>query len=269
MVHSARKREAAIQIDQSIPLITGSNRGLGAAFIDELFERGAEKIYAGARDPDNLADAVVRHGDKLIPLQLDVTQPDQIQAAVDQCSDVNILVSNAAITCIKPILSEPTIDDFRETMEINYFGPLQLIRGFAPVLARNGGGGIMQVVSMAGLLCATAATAYSASKAACAMLCQGVMAETEEQGTLVSISYPGFFDTRMADGFDVPKPTPRQIARNTVDGFENGQTAVFPDTFSKMTRDAMLKDMDSVFNNQALVVGQLVGAFMTHPEAGQ
>lgn len=228
-----------MEIATTTPLVTGANRGLGAAFVDVLFERGASKVYAAARDVGNLQPEIEKHGDKLVPIELDVTKPEQIKAAVGACSDLDLLISNAAITCIKPIIPEPTIDDFRETMEINYFGPLQLMRGFAPTLARNGGGGIMQVLSMAGLLCSVAAPAYSASKAAANMLSHAMRFELAGQGTQISMSYPGFFDTRMASDFDVPKPTTHDIANAILDGHIAGDVTVFPDTFAKLTEEAL------------------------------
>ncbi len=258
-----------MQIENSVPIVTGANRGLGAALLDVLFERGVPKVYAAARNPISLQPAIEKHGDKLVPVELDVTKPDQIDAAISACTDVDLVISNAAITCIKSITGEPTIDDFRETMEVNYFGPLQLMRGFAPVLARNGGGGIMQVLSMAGLLCSVAAPAYSASKAAANMLSHAMRSELADQGTQISMSYPGFFDTRMASDFDVPKPTAHDIANAILDGHLEGEIVIFPDTFAKLTEDALITEPKQCLVYPAAVVGGLVGSFMTHPEAGK
>ncbi|MEM6682611.1 MAG: SDR family NAD(P)-dependent oxidoreductase [Pseudomonadota bacterium] len=256
-------------LEGQIALVTGSNRGLGEAFVDRLVGRGAAKVYAAARDIDTLAPLIARHNDVLVPVSVDVTEEADIVAAAERCSDVTLLISNAGVTCIKPILSEPTIGAFRRVMETNYFGPLMLFRSFAPVLKHNGGGAFLQVLSMAALMTAQVAPAYSASKAACNMLTHAMRNELAENGTRVAMSYPGFFKTRMSDGFEVPMPTPATLAGNTLDQFLAGKTAIFPDTFAKMVKQSMLDDMSVTLDDPTRVVNELVGAFVQHPQAGQ
>lgn len=123
-----------MQIERSIPVVTGANRGLGAALIHVLLERGVSKVYAGARDLATLSDTKAHYGEKVVLVELDVTNQDHVVSAANTAADADLLISNAGVTCIKPILPEPNIDDFRHTMEVNYFGPLQLLRAFAPVL---------------------------------------------------------------------------------------------------------------------------------------
>jgi NAD(P)-dependent dehydrogenase (short-subunit alcohol dehydrogenase family) len=258
-----------MNIEGSVALVTGANRGLGAAFVDQLIKQGAAKIYAGARTPDTLLPAQERYGDKLRPIRLDVTNPQQIEAVAAQCSDVTLLISNAGITCTKEILAEPSIDAFREVMEVNYFGPMQLMRSFAPTLSQNGGGGIVQVLSMAAMMCVPLAPAYSASKAAAEMLTHAVRAETEAHGTQVAMCYPGFFESDMGADFTVPKPQASVIAARTLDGFTSGKTVIFPDTYSRLVYEYVQNHPAHVYERPEAAVAATVQAFTKHPHAGQ
>ena len=123
-----------MQIERSIPIVTGANRGLGAALIHVLLERGVSKVSAGARDLATLSYTKAHYGEKVVLVELDVTNQDHVISAANTAADADLLISNAGVTCIKPILPEPNIDDFGHAMEVNYFGPLQLLRAFAPVL---------------------------------------------------------------------------------------------------------------------------------------
>src|SRR6478672_1212251 len=121
-----------------VALVTGANRGVGAALVDALFERSAAKVYAGARDPESLAAAVARHGAALVPVRLDVTSRADIAAAAMACPDVEVLVSNAGLAPAGPVLdTSETL--MRDVFEVNVFGPMALVGAFAPALTRSGG----------------------------------------------------------------------------------------------------------------------------------
>jgi len=247
--------------------VTGANRGIGAAFLDAAFDRGAAKVYAAARDVDSLAQASVRFGDRLLPVELDLTAPETLDAAAAACPDVDLLINNAGRTCIRPILDPDGDDAVRNTMEINYFGPLRLTRAFAPTLTQRQGG-VIFVLSMAGLLPAPVAPAYSASKAAAEMAAHGLRFEMADSGVTVSLVYPGFVDTRMSDGFELGKASPLQIAERSLDGWCAGETSIFPDVFAEMTRDALATKMDDILRDPQGVVNDLVTAFAQRPDAG-
>src|SRR4029078_13075411 len=125
-----------MQLSGRIALVTGANRGVGAALVDALMARGAKKVYAGARDVSSLDGAASRHGSRLVPIQLDVTKPSDINAAADMCSDVEVLVSNAGLAPAGPVLD--TSDALmREVFEVNVFGPMALVRALVPALTRH------------------------------------------------------------------------------------------------------------------------------------
>jgi len=133
-----------MNIENSIALVTGSNRGLGKAYTDALLAAGAAKVYAGARD----ASSVAITDNRLIPVKLDVTQDKDVQAATAACADVNLLINNAGIMLASPMLAEDSEAALRAEMEVNVFGMLRMVRAFAPVLARNGGGAIANMLSV-------------------------------------------------------------------------------------------------------------------------
>src|SRR5271155_2996559 len=131
-----------MNIAGSVALVTGANRGLGKAYVDALLSSGAAKVYAGARDPSKIADS------RVIPVQLDISSRSEINAAVRQCSDVTLLVNNAGAMLNTPILAPNAVDAMRKEMEVNVFGMASMIQGFAPILAKNGGGAIVNMLSV-------------------------------------------------------------------------------------------------------------------------
>src|ERR1700722_13970700 len=133
-----------MNIESSIALVTGANRGLGKAYTDALLAAGAAKVYGGARD----ASSVAITDNRLIPVKLDVTQDKDVQAATAACADVNLLINNAGIMLASPMLAEDSEAALRAEMEVNVFGMLRMVRAFAPVLARNGGGAIANMLSV-------------------------------------------------------------------------------------------------------------------------
>lgn len=214
-------------------LVTGANRGLGAALVEAAFVRGAAKIYCGARDVARFGTALDRFDGRAVPVQLDVTSESDVAAAAAALADLDMLVSNAGVTYMVPLL-DTTMQGARDTMEANFFGPLRLVHAFGARLnARSGG--FVSVLSLAALIPAQAAELYSASKAAGVML--GHAVRLALPNVAVSLAYPGLMDTDMMRSTDFAKTSPEEIAANILDGWARGDTAIFPDLHSQYLRD--------------------------------
>src|SRR5215831_8603207 len=211
-----------MDIKGSVALVTGSNRGIGRCFVEALLARGAAKVYATARQPARLADLVERHKGKVVPLKLDITVPADIAAAAGQCRDVTLLVNNAGINLQAGLIAAKDLAAARAEMETNYFGPLSMCRAFAPALARNGGGAIINMLSILARVNLPMYGSLSASKAAALSLSQGVRAELAAQGTLVVGIMPGACDTEMEKNFPPPKLPPADAVRAALDAVEQG-----------------------------------------------
>ncbi len=165
-----------MKIHNATVLITGANRGLGLAFAREALARGARKVYAGVRDPSKLTLAGVE------AIRLDVTRPEDVAAAASRCSDVTLLINNAGIAAVGGFLSADSIESARAQLETNFFGPLRLSQAFAPVLAANGGGAILNALSVASWLNSPLLAMYGASKSAAWALTNGLRHELRAQG---------------------------------------------------------------------------------------
>src|SRR5712691_5987077 len=230
-VVSTKKEETmkAQRIEGAIALVTGANRGIGRALTEALLARGVRKVYATARNPESLR--VLRDA-RVVPLRLDVTDADQIRAAGEAASDVEVVFNNAGVLLAGGIANSTTLDQARREMEVNYFGPLQLLQRLAPTLARNGGGAIINVGSIAGLTNFPFIPTYGASKAAQHSLTQAARFLLGSQGTAVYGAYPGPVDTEMSRDAPFAKTSPRDVAFGILDGIEAGQEGIFPDPAS-------------------------------------
>src|SRR6266478_911910 len=217
------------RIEGAVALVTGANRGIGRALTEVLLTRGVRKVYAAARNPEALRPL----GDeRLVSLRLDVTDPDQIRAAAEAASDVDLVFNNAGVVLATGIADPAVLDQARREMEVNYFGPLQLLLRLAPTLARNGGGAVVNIGSAAGLTNVPFFPTYSASKAALHSLTQAARVLLGGQGTSVFGVYAGPIDTDMAREVALPKASPREVAFAILDGIEAGQEDIFPDPFA-------------------------------------
>jgi NAD(P)-dependent dehydrogenase (short-subunit alcohol dehydrogenase family) len=236
-------------------LVTGANRGVGGALVDALFDRGASKVYAGARDPRSLADAAQHHGSRLVPVQLDVTSPADIDAAAKACPDVEILVSNAGLAPAGPVL-ETSDQLIREVFEVNVFGPMALVRAFAPLLIEKRGG-LLFINSVTGLIVSRSSPVYGASKAAQRMLALGLREHLRGSGVVVTTSHPGFIDTDMAAEVPYPKATPRSVADDSLDGLAAEQTVVFGDALAELVEAALITRMPEVLTEPQQLMTEL------------
>ena len=232
-----------MNIAGSVALVTGANRGLGKAYVEALLSSLAAKVYAGARDPSKITDS------RVFPIQLDVTSTSDINAAVRQCSDVTLLVNNAGAMLNTPILSPDAVDAMRKEMEVNVFGMASMIHGFAPILAKNGGGAIVNVLSVASWFTPPFNATYAASKHAALAVSDAARIELRKQGTQVVGVYAGFIDTEMAASAG-PKTAPAQVAARTLEGVESGLNHVLADERARQIYDAVRRDPEQLERTQ-------------------
>jgi NAD(P)-dependent dehydrogenase (short-subunit alcohol dehydrogenase family) len=216
-----------MQIEGAVALVTGANRGIGKAYAEALLEHGAIKVYAAARDPESITDP------RLIPLRLDVTDPAQVAAAAEIAGDVTIVVNNAGVGSGETGLLEGSFDGARRDLEVNYFGTWAVSRAFAPVLARNGGGALVNMLSVASWVSMEAVPGYAASKSAQWSLTSALRNGLRDQGTLVIGVHCGFVDTGLAAGFDVPKIPAELVAGEAMRGLLAGEEEVLVDDFTR------------------------------------
>ena len=232
-------------------LVTGANRGIGRAFVTALLERGAAKVYAAARQPETLNDVVAQNNGKVVPVKLDVTKPEEIEAAAKH-RDVALVINNAGTAGFSSFTNPDAADRGRFEMETNYFGTLNVSQAFAPILKANGGGAIINLGSIASHVNFPVLGTYSASKAAVHSLTQGLRAELAAQGTQVVGVYPGPVDTDMAEKFETDKTSPQEVVRQILDALERGEENVFPDQTSTQLYEQFLTAPDAT----AKFVGQ-------------
>jgi NAD(P)-dependent dehydrogenase (short-subunit alcohol dehydrogenase family) len=221
------------KVKNSIFFVTGSNRGIGRAIVEELVKQGAAKVYASARNIAALKELAVSSGGKVVPITLDVTNEKQISAAAAQAPDTQVLINNAGVAQYTGIFSAPDLGPVRAEMEANFFGLMNMSLAFAPILKKNGGGALVNICSVGGLIGIPAFGTYCATKAAVHSLTQSARGELKAQGTFVMGIYPGPIDTDMAARIDMEKEAPQNVAREILRGLESGAEEVFPDKVSK------------------------------------
>jgi len=222
-----------MKIENAVVLVTGANRGIGHAFARELLARGARKVYAGARDPSSVAQAGVQ------ALRLDVTKPEDLAAAAALASDVTLVVNNAGIAQPGGFLAPDSEDVARRLFETNFFAMLRMSKAFAPVLKTNGGGALLNVLSVASWVNGGELAAYSASKAAAWSLTNALRHELAVQKTQVLALHMAYVDTDLTRGFDVPKSSPEQIVKRALDGLESGLDEVLADELTLQVKHGM------------------------------
>ncbi|KAM3093126.1 SDR family oxidoreductase [Phormidesmis sp. 146-35] len=217
-----------MQIKDSIALVTGANGGIGTQFVEALKAGGAARIYVAARSPQKVAALVALDPDCIIPVQLDVTDVQSVTQAAAQCQDVTLLINNAGTSLNQGVISAPSLDDARAEMEVNYFGMLSMCRAFAPVLEKNGGGAIVNILSLLARAHLPFSGSYSASKAAALSMTQGVRAELAAQGTLVVAVLPGTVDTSLAKDWPDPKVSPVEVVKVALQAVSDGVEDAYP-----------------------------------------
>jgi NAD(P)-dependent dehydrogenase (short-subunit alcohol dehydrogenase family) len=212
-----------MDISVSTPVITGASRGLGRHLVDALLQRGAAKVYALARDTTK-----VRDDPRVVPVFFDLTNIPSINAAAARCADATLLINNASTAEFAgPLDADP--DAIRREISVNYEGTYATIRAFVPVLEANGGGHVVNVLSLLSLASTPPMTGYSASKAAAHSLTQALRPVLAARGIAVHGVYPAGIDTDMLAGIDAPKTAPGEVASGLLDGLAANREDIFPD----------------------------------------
>ena len=233
-----------MDINDSVVLVTGGNRGLGKALVQAFLAAGARRVYVGSRTPIETSDP------RLVPIKLDITNEEDVAAAAEACQDVTILMNNAGVaTSFTSLLTAPSVDGARQEMETNYFGTLAMVRAFAPHLKKNGGGTLVYMLSVLSWFTTPVSTSYSASKYAALSLTQGMRIELRSQGTLVTAVHAGYIDTDMTAGVDVPKTSPEAVAARIIEGIRSNQEEVLADQMSHEIK-AVLASNPQLFYQQ-------------------
>jgi NAD(P)-dependent dehydrogenase (short-subunit alcohol dehydrogenase family) len=233
----------AMNIAGTRALVTGANRGLGKAFVEELLKRDVAGVYAAARNPETIDVS----DDRIIPIGLDITNPDDVRDAVSRCSDVTLLINNAGAMLRSPLLAATDTGAARTEMEVNYFGTLAMCRAFAPVLAKNGGGAIVNVLSVASWLAGPFNGSYSASKSAQWALTNAIRTELRAAGTLVVGVHAGWIDTDMAADVPDSKISAGDVAAQTLDGVQRGDAEVITDDGTRQVKASLPTDQVSLY----------------------
>lgn len=214
----------SLAIEGRTVLVTGANRGLGRALVDEALRRGAKRVYATSREPMVVAD------DRVTPLRLDVTRPEQIHAAVAGVESLDVLINNAGVSVPDDLADRSA---FERHLAVNLYGALDVTQALLPLLAR-GRGSVVNVASLGALAAVPVLPAYSASKAALLSLTQSQRALMAARGVSVHAALPGPIDTDMVRALDIPKTPPDHVARAIFDGLERAEEEIFPDPMSQL-----------------------------------
>lgn len=226
------------QIKDRIVFVTGSNRGIGKALVKALLDRGARKVYATARDINKVDD----YGDaRVVKIALDINNPAQIEAAVKQAGDTQVLINNAGVLSSSSAF-EGEFSDVERDMKTNYFGTLAVMRAFIPALTKNKPAAIANVCSIASFVNFPFIGGYCASKAALFSITQGARIELAAKGITVHSINPGPIDTDMARGIDMEKASPEDTAQGIIRGFEAGEPDIFPDSIGRGMFDVWSKN---------------------------
>jgi NAD(P)-dependent dehydrogenase (short-subunit alcohol dehydrogenase family) len=219
-----------MKIDNTVALVTGANRGIGLAFTKELLARGARKVYAGARDPSTVKLPGVE------AIRLDVTKPEEVAAAAARSRDVALLINNAGVGHQGGFLAADSEEVARRQLETNFFGMLRTSKAFAPILQANGGGAIVNVLSIVSWVNSGQLAAYAASKSAAWSLTNSLRYELAPQNTQVLALHMGFVDTDLVRNVDAPKATAEEIVKRALDALEAGLDEVLADDRTRLVK---------------------------------
>ncbi|MGP4091033.1 SDR family oxidoreductase [Streptomyces sp. KR55] len=221
-----------MKLEGCVAFVTGANRGLGEQFVRALFEAGAAKVYAGARDPAKVAVSGA------VPVAVDITDHESVGAASRQAQDVTLLINNAGATTRAGILTAD-LEAFRLEFETHVVGTLAMSRAFAPVLGRNGGGAIVNVLSVLSWVSLPVSAGYAAAKAAEWSVTNALRVALAKQGTQVTALHVSYLATDMAANVPGPKSDPGEVARATLDGVAAGHHEVLADDVSRQVQAAL------------------------------
>jgi len=230
-----------MKIENAVVLVTGANRGIGRTFARELLARGASKVYAGARDLATITQSGVQ------ALRLDVNRPEDVAAAAALAPDATLIINNAGIAQSGGFLAADSEDVARRVFETNFFAMLRVSKAFAPILRVNGGGALLNVLSIASWVNGGELAAYSASKSAAWSLTNALRHELARQKTQVLGLHMAYVDTDLTRGFNVPKSSPEEIVKRALDGLESGVDEVLADELTLQVKRGLTAARPSYF----------------------
>jgi NAD(P)-dependent dehydrogenase (short-subunit alcohol dehydrogenase family) len=229
-----------MKIEGTVALVTGANRGIGKTIAEELLARGATKVYAGVRDTSSVSDP------RLVPVRLDVTDAARVAEVAAELGDVQLVVNNAG-TGHPATPLQADLDDARTELEVNYLGIVSMTKAFAPVLAANGGGAFVNVLSVVSWVGMPHLSTYSASKAAAWGFTNAARVQLRSQGTQVLGVHVGLVDTDLTSSFDREKIPPQVVATAVSDALEAGESEVAVDEFSRDVKAALHDDHNLIY----------------------
>jgi NAD(P)-dependent dehydrogenase (short-subunit alcohol dehydrogenase family) len=234
-----------MKIQNATALVTGANRGIGRALVAALLESGVKKVYACARDTGKLKDVVALDRQRVIALKLDVVDPALVASVAKAAADVTLLFNNAGVLEFGGILDVPQ-DKIARQFATNFYGKLNMAGAFAPVIEKNGGGAIVNLLTLVALASMPGLSTYNASKAAAWSMTQSLRAALAPKAIQVHGVFPGAVDTDMLAGVDMPKTSPADIASAILAGVEAGAEDIFPDSMSTQMYAAWKQDHKAV-----------------------
>ena len=220
-----------MEIKDTVALVTGASRGIGAALVKTLLDRGASKIYAAARQDADLARLHGANDRRVVPIHLDVTNADHVARVADQAHDLKILFNNAGVLNSGSVLEAPSAA-FSENFGVNFFGILHTTRALAPTLTQHRGA-VVNILTLVALASMPGLGVYNASKAAAWSLTQSLRADFAKRHVKVFSVFPGAVDTDMLKGVEMPKAAPADVAAEVLQGIEADQEDIFPDPMSR------------------------------------
>jgi NAD(P)-dependent dehydrogenase (short-subunit alcohol dehydrogenase family) len=245
-------RRLAMKIQNATALVTGANRGIGRAFVKALLETGATKVYATARNIVSLEEVKAFDPSRVVPVQLDVTDQNQVTALSTMAPDVTLLINNAGILAFGSILEVPT-ETIADQFNTNFYGSLNMSRAFVPTIEKSGGGAIVNVLTVVALASMPGLASYNASKAATWSMTQSLRASVASKGIAVHAVFPGPVDTDMAAGIEFAKTSPADVATAVLAGIESGQEDIFPDPMSVQVYDTWKQDHKAIEKQFAIL----------------
>lgn len=227
-------------VKNSVALVTGANRGIGRSIVEEFLDAGAAKVYAAARNLESLNVLLSQYGDRVLPIHIDLNEPETIKQAAANAPDVQIVVNNAGMLNVANPLANNAIDAMKQEMEVNVYGLMRMAEAFAPILKQNGGGVLVQLNSVASMKSFADFATYSASKAASYSITQALRDTLGEQGTHVISVHPGPIATDMAKDAglgEIAEPA-NLVPHAIIEALENDEFHAFPDTMAKQVGEA-------------------------------